>query len=143
MLLSLAIIHMTVSHLTRSIGESSQMVPTFGENCLRQALHFQIRRLGATREVVIVRGAVSPDHIHMLLSAPTKLVQYVKGGSSRRLPKEFRNYASVIGGSTCVHEDTFARRWARWMRKRSRPVSRISDGTTTPRASRLPAPTEP
>jgi len=45
-------------------------------------------------EVVIIRGAVSPDHIHMLLSAPphlapAKLVQYIKGRSSRRLQEEF------------------------------------------------------
>jgi REP element-mobilizing transposase RayT len=41
-----------------------------------------------------VRGAVSPDHIHVLLSAPShlapaKLVQYIKGRSSRRLQDEF------------------------------------------------------
>jgi putative transposase len=44
--------------------------------------------------VVIMRGAVSPDHIHMLLSAPahmapSKLVQFLKGRSSRRLQEEF------------------------------------------------------
>ena len=43
---------------------------------------------------MIVRGAVSPDHIHMLVScepdmAPAKLVQYLKGRSSRRLQDEF------------------------------------------------------
>jgi putative transposase len=43
--------------------------------------------------VVIVRGALSPDHIHLLLSAPpilspSKLVQYVKGQSSRHLQAE-------------------------------------------------------
>ena len=48
----------------------------------------------ARREVVIVRGAVSPDHIHMLVScppnmAPAKLVQYLKGRWSRRLQDEF------------------------------------------------------
>ena len=37
-------------------------------------------------DVVIVQGAVSPDHVHMLVSvppqlAPTKLVQYLKGRS--------------------------------------------------------------
>ena len=53
-----------------------------------------IRQICQAREVVIVRGAVSPDHIHMLLSAPphlspAKLVQYVKGRSSRRLQEEF------------------------------------------------------
>jgi putative transposase len=40
-----------------------------------------IRQICEAREVRIVRGAVSPDHIHMLLSAPpqlapSKLVQY-------------------------------------------------------------------
>ena len=53
-----------------------------------------IRQTCESREVVIVRGAVSPDHIHMLVSAPAhlspwKMVQYVKGRSSRRLMEEF------------------------------------------------------
>jgi putative transposase len=53
-----------------------------------------IRQICAAREVVIVRGAVSPDHIHMLLSvppdlAPSKLMQHIKGRSSRRLQDEF------------------------------------------------------
>jgi len=53
-----------------------------------------LRQICAARGVVIVRGAVSPDHIHMLVSAPpelaaSKLVQYLKGRSSRRLQDEF------------------------------------------------------
>ena len=53
-----------------------------------------IRQVCQGRDVVIVRGAVSPDHIHMLLSAPphlapAKLVQYIKGRSSRKLQEEF------------------------------------------------------
>jgi len=41
-----------------------------------------------------VRGAVSPDHIHLLVSVPpllsaAKLVQYVKGKSSRELQQDF------------------------------------------------------
>jgi putative transposase len=53
-----------------------------------------IRQICAAREVVIVRGAISPDHIHMLLSvppqlAPAKVVQYIKGRSSRLLQLEF------------------------------------------------------
>jgi len=40
------------------------------------------------------KGAVSPDHIHLLLSAPpvlspAKLAQYIKGRSSRNLQAEF------------------------------------------------------
>ena len=53
-----------------------------------------IRQICQAREVVIVRGSISPDHIHMLLSAPpqlspAKLVQYIKGRSSRKLQEEF------------------------------------------------------
>ena len=53
-------------------------------------------RLGAAnlseQEIVIVRGAVSPDHMHMLLSvprqlAPAKLVQFIKGWSSGKLQR--------------------------------------------------------
>ncbi len=53
-----------------------------------------IRQICQAREVTIVRGAVSPDHIHLLvpappLLAPAKLVQYVKGKSSRQLQEDF------------------------------------------------------
>ncbi len=42
-----------------------------------------IRQICQARDVVIVRGAVSPDHIHLLLAAPpilvpAKLAQYIK-----------------------------------------------------------------
>ena len=53
-----------------------------------------IRQICQARDVVIVRGAVSPDHVHLLLAAPpvlspAKLVQYIKGRSSRNLQAEF------------------------------------------------------
>ncbi len=43
-----------------------------------------IRQICSARNVVIVRGAVSPDHIQLLLSAPpvlspAKFAQYIKG----------------------------------------------------------------
>jgi putative transposase len=53
--------------------------------------------------VVIVRGAVAPDHIHMLVTCPAnlepaKLVQYLKGRSSRRLQDEFPELRKRYGG---------------------------------------------
>ncbi len=53
-----------------------------------------IRRICASREVTIVGGAVSADHIHLLVEvrpqlAPSKLVQYLKGRSRRMLQDEF------------------------------------------------------
>ena len=52
-----------------------------------------LRQMAAAREVRIIRGAVSPDHIHMLVvvppqMAPAKLVQFLKGRSSRMLLHE-------------------------------------------------------
>jgi len=53
-----------------------------------------LRQIAMAREVTIIRGSISPDHIHMLLSSPpsispSKLVQYLKGRSSRKLQMEF------------------------------------------------------
>jgi len=53
-----------------------------------------IRQTCAARGVSIVRGAVSPDHIHLLLSAPpilapARLAQGIKGRSSRLMQAEF------------------------------------------------------
>jgi putative transposase len=53
-----------------------------------------LRQICAAREVRILRGAVSPDHIHMLVVAPpqlapAKLVQFLKGRSSRMLQRDF------------------------------------------------------
>jgi putative transposase len=46
-------------------------------------------------EVEILQGHVSSDHVHMFLSSPpnlsvSKLVQYLKGKTSRKLMMEFR-----------------------------------------------------
>ena len=90
-----------------------------------------IRQVCQSRDVVIVRGAVSPDHVHMLLSAPpalspAKLAQYIKGRS--------------IGDSICGRGVISARRWARWTRRRSRPILKTKSGTKTRRALRSQRP---
>ncbi len=94
---------------------------------------------------MFIRGAISPDHIHMLMSAPphlapAKLVQYIKGQSSRKLQEEFPELRNGTGGSTCGREDTSVRRWARWMSKRSKLTSKTKSGTKTSRDSRSPRP---
>jgi putative transposase len=53
-----------------------------------------LRQICQAREAVIIRGAVAPDHMHALVSAPpemapSKLVQYLKGRSPQRLQDEF------------------------------------------------------
>ena len=53
-----------------------------------------LRQICQGREVVIAQGAVSPDHVHVLVSVPpqltpAKLVQNMKGRSRRMLQEEF------------------------------------------------------
>ena len=53
-----------------------------------------IRQGCAARNIAIVSGNISKDHVHLLLScppsiAPSKAVQYLKGRSSRLLQEEF------------------------------------------------------
>ena len=53
-----------------------------------------IRQGCEARNITIVKGNISKDHIHLLLScppslAPSKIVQYLKGRSSRLLQEEF------------------------------------------------------
>ena len=54
----------------------------------------QLREICQAREAVIIRGAVAPDQMRMLVSAPpdmapANLVPYLKGRSSWRLQDEF------------------------------------------------------
>ena len=53
-----------------------------------------IRQICMTREVTILKGHVGADHVHLLVSAPpqiapAKLVQSLKGKSSRLLQQEY------------------------------------------------------
>lgn len=54
-----------------------------------------IRQICATNDVEILAGHVGIDHIHLLVSVPphlsaSKLVQYLKGGSSHKMQMEFK-----------------------------------------------------
>ena len=48
----------------------------------------------ACRSIVVVKGHIDADHVHLLLScppslSPSKIVQYLKGRSSRLLQEEY------------------------------------------------------
>ena len=104
-----------------------------------------IRQSCQARDVVVVRGAVSPDHVHLLVSAPpqlapSKLVQYLKGGRRGGCRTSLGSCGSGIGGSICGRAGISARRWARSTRQQSRVTSRARNGMKTRRASRLQRP---
>ena len=96
-----------------------------------------IREICMAREVQIIRGSLAPDHVHMLVScppkmAPAKLVQSIKGRSSRKLQQEFSELRRrYIGASICGRAATFARRWGRSMKRPSRLTSNPRSGRTT------------
>ena len=53
-----------------------------------------IRQSCMSREIKILKGHVSQDHVHLLVSSPpllspAKIVQYLKGRTSRMLQQEF------------------------------------------------------
>ena len=53
-----------------------------------------IRQSCMSRDVKILKGHIAKDHVHLLVSCPpslsvAKIVQYVKGRSSRLLQEEF------------------------------------------------------
>jgi putative transposase len=53
-----------------------------------------LRQICLSRDIVIIKGSVGRDHVHMLISCPTrlspaKIIQYLKGRSSRLLQEEF------------------------------------------------------
>ena len=53
-----------------------------------------IRQVCESREITIIKGVVSREHVHLYVSAPphlapAQMMQWVKGRSSRRLQQEF------------------------------------------------------
>ena len=62
-----------------------------------------IRMVCATNEVEIIAGHVGKDHIHLLVSVPphlsaSKLVQYIKGNTSRKLQMEYKELNKQFWG---------------------------------------------
>jgi len=61
---------------------------------IAERLRELLRQGCEARGITIVRGNITRDHVHMLLScpptlAPSKIVQYLKGRSSRLLQEQF------------------------------------------------------
>ena len=62
-----------------------------------------VREVCRTNDVEILQGHVGKEHVHILVSAPpnisaSKIMQYVKGKSSRKLMMEFRHLNKVFWG---------------------------------------------
>ena len=62
-----------------------------------------IREICTTNDVEIIKGHVAADHVHIFVSVPphlsvSKLVQSIKGKTSRKLMMEFKSLSSAYWG---------------------------------------------
>ena len=62
-----------------------------------------VREICRTNEIEILQGAVSGDHVHVLLScpptlSPSKIMQLIKGKTSRKLMMEFKHIQKQYWG---------------------------------------------
>ncbi len=62
-----------------------------------------VREICRTLEIEIVEGSVSRDHVHVLLScppnlSPSKIMQAIKGKTSRKLLAEFKHLQKQFWG---------------------------------------------
>ena len=53
-----------------------------------------VRQICTANDTTIISGTIAPNHVHILVSYPTnlsasKLMQYIKGTTSRKLQQEF------------------------------------------------------
>ena len=72
-----------------------------------------IREVCTANDVDIITGSLSPDHVHMLVSVPpsisiSKLVQYMKGKSSRKVMLEFAHLKKRYWGQHMCAKGYFA-----------------------------------
>ena len=62
-----------------------------------------IREVCRTNEIEILRGHVAREHVHLFVSAaphmsPSKIMQYIKGKTSRKLMMEFQHIQKTFWG---------------------------------------------
>ena len=62
-----------------------------------------IRQICKANDVEIIKGHVSKDHVHLFVSVPphisaSKLMQYIKGKSSRKVMSEFKTVSKMYWG---------------------------------------------
>ena len=62
-----------------------------------------IREICLANEIQIIKGHISQDHVHLLVSYPprlsvSKMTQYIKGKTSRKLLQEYKELSRIFWG---------------------------------------------
>lgn len=81
-----------------------------------------IRQVCEARHIQIVRGSIGKEHVHLLVScppnlAPSKLLQYLKGRSSKMLQEEFKELRQRYWGQHLWAPGYFCRTMAGMTRR--------------------------
>ena len=86
------------SHTQYDIKYHIVWITKYRYKVLRGKIAFRLRELirqgCEARNIIIVKGSISSDHVHMLVSCPpnisvSDMTQYLKGRSSKKLQEEF------------------------------------------------------
>lgn len=97
----------TSSHSRYDIKYHFVWVTKFRKQILTGAVGNRLRELVRevcrANDIEILQGAISRDHVHVLLScppniSPSKVMQYIKGKSSRKLMMEFNHIQKQFWG---------------------------------------------
>jgi putative transposase len=97
----------TGSHSRFDIKYHFVWITKYRKGVLTGAVGHRLRELiieiCRTHEIEIVSGCVSKDHVHVLLScppdlSPSKILQYLKGKTSRKLMMEFQHIQKAFWG---------------------------------------------
>ena len=95
------------SHTLHDIKYHLVWITKYRYHVLRGRWRDVFREICMAREVQIIRGSLSPDHVHMLVVsppklAPAKLVQSIKGRSSRKYGRAARTGDRPSRGTKCA-----------------------------------------
>ena len=95
-----------------------------------------IRQVCESREITIIKGAVSREHVHLYVSAPphlapAQMMQWIKGRSCRRLQEEFDELLRRLLGPASVGAVVFLRERRPGERRDDPRACRAAPGPST------------
>jgi putative transposase len=106
------------SHTVYDIQYHVVWTTKYRDKVLTGNVAFRLRELlrqgCEARGIKIIRGSVGKEHVHMLLScpptlAPSKIMQYLKGRSSKILQEEFKELQKRYWGQHLWSQGYFCR----------------------------------
>jgi putative transposase len=95
------------SHTVYQCNYHFVFIPKYRKPVLRgevgKRLRELIREICRQNDIIIVKGHIRPDHVHLLLSvpptmAPSRVMQAIKGKTSHRLMRDFRTIKKTFWG---------------------------------------------